>query len=333
MSLPLPTLTFYRLADVTPAASTIQGLLDAIYGADYTTDYRARSLASTHLWTKARYQNAGTTEAVYFAAPSGTPMTLVPKIIFAGAAAGSPTMYVDTILASALHVGINKNSGAFNAWTAALPFTSGQFSGFTRVGPTALNSTATTVRIYVSEEIIILDIWSSATAHYPVIVGATLEAYTQDTSSAMETDERLYGAVTQGSTAALSTTFLTTSAGTFLDHSTSNGAPHAFVFQPGTSSIYGAGRDVLMQSAAAVGGEVDPTNAHIGRAITFARSTANNIQNGAALGRLREVYFLGAVQGAQTRYSGSGASRADLFHVVGTNSGAADDAFAIKAVA
>lgn len=331
MSLPLPTLTFYRLADVTPAASTIQGLLDAIYGADYTTDYRARSLASTHLWTKARYQNAGTTEAVYFAAPSGTPMTLVPKIIFAGAAAGSPTMYVDTILASALHVGINKNSGAFNAWTAALPFTSGQFSGFTRVGPTALNSTATTVRIYVSEEIIILDIWSSATAHYPVIVGATLEAYTQDTSSAMETDERLYGAVTQG-TAAISSVFLST-AGTYFDHLTSNNGPHAYVFQPNTSSLYAAGRDVIMQTAAAVGGEVDPTNAHIGRAITFARSTATGTQAGAPLGRLREVYFLGAVQGAQTRYSGSGASRADLFHVVGTNSGAADDAFAIRAVA
>lgn len=332
MSLPLPTLTFYRLADVTPAAATIQGLLDAIYGADYTTDYRARSLASTHLWTKARYQNAGTTEAVYFAAPSGTPMTLVPKIILAGAAAGSPTMYVDTILASALHVGINKNSGAFNAWTAALPFTSGQFSGFTRVGPTAINSTATTVRIYVSEEVIVLDIWSSATAHYPVIVGATLEAYTQDTSSAMETDERLYGAVTQGSGASINSAFLST-AGTYFDHLTSNNSPHAYVFQPNTSSLYAAGRDVIMQTAAAVGGEVDSTNAHIGRAITFARSTATGAQAGAPLGRLREVYFLGAVQGAQTRYSGSGASRADLFHVIGTNSGAADDAFAIKAVA
>jgi hypothetical protein len=332
MSLPLPTLTFYRLADVTPAASTIQGLLDAIHGADWTTDYRGRSLASTHLWTKARYQNAGTTEAVYLTAPSGTPMTLVPKIIFAGAAAGSPTMYVDTILASALHVGINKNSGSFNAWTAALPFTSGQFSGFTRVGPTSINSTATTVRIYVSEEVIILDIWSSATAHYPVIVGAIVEAHTQDTSSAMETDERLYGAVTQGSGGALSGAFLS-SANTFFDHSMSNNAQHAYVFQPNTSSIYACGRDVLLQTAAAVGGEVDPTNAHIGRAITFARSSVTGNQGGAALGRLREVYFLGAVQGAQTRYSGSGGSRVDLFHVIGTNSGAADDAFAIKAVA
>jgi hypothetical protein len=332
MSLPLPTLTFYRLGDVTPASSNIQGLLDAIHGADYTTDYRARTLASTHQWTKARYQNAGTTEAVYLTAPSGTPMTLVPKIIFAGAAAGSPTMYVDTILASALHVGINKNSGSFNAWTAALPFTSGQFSGFTRVGPTAINSTATTVRIYVSEEILILDIWSSPTAHYPVIVGALVEAHTDDTSTATETDSRLYGAVTQGGAAALSASFLST-AGLYLDHLTSNNNPHAYVFQPNTSSIYGAGRDVIMQTAAVVGGEVDPTNAHIGRAVTFARSSATGNQGGAALGRLREVYFLGAVQGAQTRYSGSGASRADLFHVVGCNSGAADDSLAIKAVA
>jgi hypothetical protein len=332
MSLPLPTLTFYRLADVTPAASTIQGLLDAVYGADYTTDYRARSIASTHLWTKARYQNAGTTEAVYYAAPSGSPMALVPKIILAGAAAGSPTMYVDTFAASALHVAINKNSGSFNAWTAALPFTSGQFSGFTRVGPTTINSTATTVRIYVSEEILILDIWSSPTAHYPVIVGALVEANTDDTATATETDSRLYGAVTQGSTAALSSQFLTT-VGTFLDHQTSNSTPHGYVFQPNTSSIYGAGRDVMMQTAAVVGGEVDLTNAHIGRAITFARSSASGNQGGASLGRLREVFFLGAVQSAQTRFSGSGASRADLFHVVGCNSGAADDALAITAVA
>ena len=326
MSLPLPTLTFYRMADKTPAASTIQALLDAFHDAmNDTSDYRGTSLPSSHLWTSTQYQNAGTTEAVYLAAPSGTPMALVPKIILAGAAAGSPTMYVDTIVASALHAGINKNSGAFAAWTAALPFTSGQFSGFTRVGPTGINSTGSTVRVYISEEVIILDIWSSATAHYPVIIGACVEAYTDDTSNCTESDSRLYGAFTLGSAAALGTSFLT-GAG-FFDHSLTNGAQHGYVFQPNTSSLYACGRDGILQTVAAAGGEVDQAAAHVGRPIGIARSTATNAQAGAALGRLREVYYLGAVQGAQTRRNGA----TDLFHVIGCNSGAADDAFSIKA--
>jgi hypothetical protein len=145
MSLPLPTQTFYRLADQQPAAATLAALIDCFYAAfTATTDYRGTALASTHQWTGgARYQNAGTTEAAYVAAPSGSSMTLAPKILVAGAAsAGSATFQTDTFLASGLHAGIAKNAGAYNAWNTSTPFTSGQWSGFNRIAPTAANATA-----------------------------------------------------------------------------------------------------------------------------------------------------------------------------------------------
>ena len=156
-------------------------------------------------------------------------------------------------------------------------------------------------------------------------MGACVEAYTDDTANCTETDSRLYGCFTVGSAAALTAAFLT--GNDFLDHTTGSGSYHGWIYQPGTSSTYACGRAVRMQAVAAAGGEVDQASAHIGLPIPIARSTAANTQNGAALGRLREVYFLGAVQGAQTRRNGA----TDLFHVIGYNSGAADDAISIKA--
>ena len=327
MSLPLQTLTFYRMADVTPAASTLAGLLDAIYTAlGGANDYRATALASTHVWTVSRYQNAGTTEAVYLSAPSGTPMTLTPKILLAGAAAaGSATFQTDAFIASTLMAGVAKNAGAYSAWNSATPFTSGSWAGFNRVAGTAINSTSATVRAYVSQEVIILDIWASATSHYTVIVGAPVEAYTNDTANCTETDSRMYGCFTTGSTSAISSLFLTSPG--YLDHATINSGQHGWVYQPGTSSVYTCGRATRLQASPVAGNEMDMASVYIAGAIPIARSTAANTQAGKHLGRLREVYVLGSLQAARTLRNGS----TDLFHVVGYDSSANGDALAIKA--
>lgn len=333
MSLPLPTLTFYRLADQSPAAATRAALLDCFYAAfTATTDYRGTTLASTHQWTGGnRAQNAGVTEAAYVAAPSGSPMSLAPKLLFAGAAAqGSATMQTDSFLSEGVHVGIGKNTGAYNAWNTSTPFTSGQWSGFNRAFPTAANATATVVRPYVSEESWVFDVWTSATAHYVVIIGAIVEARTDD-SATVESDDRLYGCFTSGSSGALNAAFLNT-AGNFLDHGTgTTGQPHAYVFAPGSSSVYTCGRKFMLQTAASAstGVDQDQSGAWMGDDIPIARSSGGALQAGRTLGRLREVYVGGAIQGARTLRDGS----TDILHVIGYDTLNADDALILPAAA
>lgn len=332
MSLPLPAQTFYRLADQQPAASTLAALLDCFHSAfTATTDYRGTALASTHQWTGgARYQNAGTTEAAYVFAPSGSPMSLAPGLLIAGAAAaGSATFQTDTFLASGVHAGIGKNVGAYNAWNSANPFTSGQWSGFNRVLPTAANVTATIVRPYVSQEMWVFDVYTSATAHYPFLMGAIVEGFTDD-STTVESDDRLYGVISNGSGAALISTFLSATA--FLDHATgTSGSNHGFVFIPGSGSVYACGRKYLLRSAASAstGVDQDQSGAWMGDDIVIARSTGNNVQDGRTLGRLREVYVGGAIQGARTLRNGS----TDILHVIGYDTANADDALVLPAVA
>lgn len=327
-TLPLTTQTFYRLADQAPAASNIQSVLDAIFTAlGSANDYRGTALPSTHVWTSvSRFQSAGVTQAVYCSVPSGSPMTVAPKIIFAGAAAGTPTMASpDTFLASVVMVGINKNAGAYNAWDAAAPFTSGAFSGYWRAASTAINATTATIRVYVSQEMIIIDAFSAATSHFPIIVGAWVEPYTDDQVNCSDSDGRLYGMMTEGSAAALSNAFLSGGVA-FLNHSTSSGNAHACVFQPTTGSLYACGAEVTMQAVANLTDQ-DMAASDIGCPIPIARSTAATTQNGRRLGRAREIYMLGAVQGGRTRRNGA----TDLFHVIGYDSSAADDAICIKA--
>ena len=324
MSISLPDQDFYRLADVTPAASTLAGVLDAIYGATWTgNDSRGTALPAAYQWSVGRYQNAGTTEAVYLTPPSGTAMTRGMKILLAGAAAaGSAAFETDTFLASALMAGVAVNPGAYNAWNAAAPFTSGGWAGFNRAAATAINSTGTTIRPYVGKEIVVFDIWSSATAHYPIILGALLNGYS---SSQVETDSRQYGCITQGSAASMATDF---SSGAVLDHSTTIAGAHAWVYQPGTASVYRCGRATKPQVSPAAGGDVDGAGVYIAPRIPFARSTGNNAQNGAHLGWLRGISIPGGLlQGAQTRRNGA----TDLFHVIGCNSGSADDYFVLTA--
>lgn len=333
MSLPLPALTFYRLADRSPSAATLAALLDCFYNAfTATTDYRGTTLASSHQWTGgARYQNAGTTEAAYVAAPSGSPMTLAPKILVAGAAAaGSATFQADSFLASGAHIGIAKNTGAYNAWNAAAPFTSGQWAGFNRMLPTAANATATVIRPYVSQETWVFDIWTSATSHYPVIIGAIVEARTDD-STTCESDSRLYGCITQGSAGAMTSSFLN-NGGAFLDHSTSTtGQSHGWVYVPGSASVYTCGRKFLLQTAASAttGVDQDQAGSWMGDDIPIARTSSSNLQAGRTLGRLREVYIGGAIQGARTLRNGS----TDILHVIGYDNANADDALVLPAAA
>lgn len=324
MSLPLPELTFYRMPDASPAGTAIKDLLDAIYTSlSSATDYRGTSLASTHLWTIRRYQNAGTTEAVYTdATPTGTPMGKTPRIIFAGKIANAGTMASpDTSVASVLQVSINKNSGAYNAWDNAAPFTSGNFFGYWKCAKTAANATTTIVRSYVSQESFFIQIIEPVvTSQSWIYAGAIVEPFDADTVYSGETDNRLYGLAVNGGTNNNSATWTSAnSSSAFLSHGTTNGESHCGIFAPNAGTLIVGGKGSISSSVAHVDELQTPSGLYIGDIVTFKKSTANLVNNGTRFGTFRGLYLAGSIQSGRWLRNGS----TDLYHYVSTNAATA----------
>lgn len=334
MSLPLPTPTFYRMPDQSPATANIQGLLDALYAAlGSLTDYRGTSLASTHLWTVARQQVTGTTMSVYLTPPAGSAMTFLPGLIFAGNSfASTPTMASpDTFTASNVLFGIVKTPGAYNDWVAASPFTSGSFSGYWRAAGTTWNATSAIVRCYVSEEIIFVQlIGATATQQAWFSVGAVVEPHTSYADSSgvdAESDDRLYGYWATGS-ATMNTGWLNSNNTTApFAHSTSAGTTHCAVFQPGTGSLYTCGRKTVFASAASTAALTTNNSVFVGDLLPICRTSGAMTHNGARLGFLRGVYPIGLIQSGRTIRDGS----TDLYHAISTDTASPADAVILTA--
>jgi len=331
MAFPVPALTFLRCADVSPAAATIAGFLDAIYTAlSAVNDYRGTAKPASHAWTFAQRQVTGVTNAVTCEAPAALGL-ISPVVIIAGrATVGTPTMLApDTAFNSICLIGVNKNGGVYNSWDAALPMTSGQWSGYYRGVYSALNATATIVRCYVSQETILVQCIQSATVQGWMYAGALLQPYTNDTSLACETDGRLYGMTVSGGTSSVSTTWLTTTVAMF-SHATSASANHSAVFQPNTATMYACGtRTVYSSGGGAVAETQDGSGAYIGDIMDFGRNSASGQNAGTRLGTLRGIYRAGNVQSG--RYLRSGAT--DLYHYVSVDTSNVGNALMLPAVA
>lgn len=317
MSLPLPTLRFSRKADENPATADFDGVLDAIFNLlDSNTDYRGTIQPENGdcQWTVTRE-----TGAVVALIPGGAGGAIDTKIIFAaGAAVGAATMLWDPFTAGAVMVGICKGAGAFSAWDDAHPFSGvGDWSGYTRAFPATMGALTATLRGYVSKEALFIDAYTSATTHWPLMIGACLEGWTDDGVS-VEADSRLLGIVSQGGRGSALAAGCLTATFNFGDWTTNpgggGGCPHAFVFQPGTGTIWTVGRECRLMTDPMAGGQAtDASGAFIGSPAIFARSESGDTVRGNRMGRLREVYVGGLARGATTRRNGA----TDLFHVVG----------------
>jgi len=330
MPFPVPALTFVRCADVSPAAATIAGFLDAIYTAlSAVNDYRGTAKPASHAWTFTQRQVSAVTNAITCEAPAALGL-ISPVVIIAGrATSGGVMLAPDTAFNSLCLIGVNKNGGVYNSWDAALPMTSGQWSGYYRGVYSALNVTATIVRCYVSQETIFIQCIGSATVQGWMYAGGILQPYTNDTALACETDGRLYGMTVSGGTSSVSTTWLTAASAMF-SHQTSASTNHSAVFQPNTATMYACGtRTVYSSGGGAVAETQDGSGAYIGDIMDFGRNTANGQNAGTRLGTLRGIYRAGNVQSG--RYLRSGAT--DLYHYVSVDTSNVGNALMLPAVA
>jgi len=231
----LTTLSHRKWATVTVTTSTCPGLLDHIYTAiTQANDYAGVAIPSPLTVTK--YQNAGTTEAIYGTFGAGSALT--PKFLIAGVnAARTPLMSTSTNgshtwTANYLMAGLTKNAGAFATWDhATQPFTSGSPIGLCKFYDAAV--AAAKVHAYVTAETVWVFIETNTGTVFGTGIGALLDPESSSSNSA-ESDGRLYSVVVTGTTAMAGT--FNTATNAWLTHSAANNAVHWLTLQPGSSS-------------------------------------------------------------------------------------------------
>jgi hypothetical protein len=285
------------------ASATVAAVLDALFtlGTAVTyADTTTRTPGTESAWTWSRYQNAGTTQACYATPPTAT---LGLRVILAGASAlpaPSPTMAAPDVAAiNVLHANVVKNAGAFATWNAASPFTSGQAFGYWRVWATSAG--VGTVRLYEGTEACLVLVETSAGVSYGVILGALLDPESTDVVNDSESDGKLYGMITSGTTANISGIMNSTTQ--FLDHSATQSENHAGIFTPGGSTLLTMSRRARTVNAMSTTGLRTRSGRYV-RAPYDYRATAA-APNDVSLGRLREIFTFSDGKTAQKQTSGA----------------------------
>lgn len=283
--------------------ASVAAALDALYTLGTATTYAdgsGRTPGSGSAWTWSRYQNASVTEAAYATPPTDT---LAQRIILAGQATGgtkTPTMASpDASAVNIVMASVNKNSGAFNAWDNAAPFTSGQFFGFWRCWPTTAGTG--TVYLYEGTEAVLVLIATTGGSVYGCILGAFLDPESSDVANDAESDGKLYGVVTTGSAAAMGTGFLSGGA-VWMFHSGSASAVHAGIFTPGAGSLLTMGLLLRAQTAMTSSGLKTRSGRFARHALAMRADAA--APNDQFLGRLREIFAFTDAQTPQKQTNG-----------------------------
>lgn len=324
--MPLSPLTFYKMPVQTAVATTPAALQAALFASGSSAnDYRGTPLPGSHQWA---WTADGSGLATAARAPQGT-MAFRPGLVWFNPAANGSWTYMapdTTLTALDARCSITKDSGAYTTFDSATPFTN-MCPGSWGWGMAALSSTiGVRVQVYVSQEVILVDAWSSDTAHSFSLMGAVAAPHTESPGETCESDGRLYGAFNSGCTFSIPANFLEVN-GTFPMHDTTNRDGHGMVFVPGTPNLpWTCGKDIRFIAIPNLQ-QTDLAGRYVRRPITLARSTGDAVCGGAAIGTLREVYFFGSGIAGQTRRNGG----TDLFHLVGYNSNVAGGCLALNA--
>lgn len=308
-------------------SATVASALDAFYTLGTATAYAdgtTRTPGSGSAGTWSRYQNSGTTQALYLTPAEGA---LNHRIILAGAASTpspAPTMAApDAYNNDCLMANLVKNAGAFNAWNASSPFTSGSTFGYWRFWNAAAG--AGTVYLWESKDAIAAFVTNSAgDKMWGCFVGALIDPETADTSTDAESDGKLYGMITShpGSNSGIESTFLSSSSSSatgFLPHYSFNEGNHAAVFTPGAGTLINI-HPVTILSESPSPTSLKTRSGLYGRMGITMRSSTN------LLGRLREMYYFSdAIIGTKLTSGGS-----TVGYLVGSRADSAADALFLE---
>jgi hypothetical protein len=254
MSLPLLNWKFVGTKTVAKPAlagglliGSLPYTLDAIYQLGALTTYAdgsARVPGTGSAWTWAQDGSGGSCVATY-----GVPATVTAvgmKYILAGNAVtgGYTKLTPDTgVTTGNLLIGMNRSSGAYagaGAWALPAPFTTASsFSGYYRfvISPFPTNPGIDTVSMWECQEACVIQVTTFIGTSYSAQFGALYDPLTYTPGVTCETDNRLYGMITGGSTvgsALLSSTVVTEQAYAATP-ATSN--PRAGYFLPGTITV------------------------------------------------------------------------------------------------
>lgn len=282
---------------------------------------RTAGAGSAASWS--RYQNGGTTEAIYANTRDGSGAILV-----AGAAAlpaPNPTMASpDTAATNTLMVNIVKTPGAFNAWNAASPMTSGTTFGYWRVWPTSAGTG--TVRVWESTGGIWFTISTPTGATYHAVPGLHIDPESTDTTFDSESDGFLYGIFNSGSGTEIAVVnHSTDSSVTLFSNSVSASACHGGVLTPGGSAILGVKRASSTNVTMTTTGTKTRSGGYHRWTIPMRYTPA--APNDGSAGRLREITIVtDALNGQKQAPSG-----AVSFYFVGTHESSTSDGWALEA--
>lgn len=237
----LSALTHKRLTEVTPASGAVNDVLDAIYNALTASTYydgTARTAGSGQAWTATK-EISGVTVALRCHPPTGSPATGL-AMAFAGVTAGAPTPQMlasDTFATNMLLAGTFRNvpgSPTWNGWDNATPYSSANFTGYSRIYDTG-GLTADKILVIESAETLFVAVRNAAAGGLMGVYhgGATIDPLD---SARAETSGRLIVHCGSGTAAQVSTGFhtLTTNGGLWI-HVAANGSPKCVAFDYTTS--------------------------------------------------------------------------------------------------
>lgn len=259
-----PTLHWRMLAPVQIQNNgSISSFLDALYQAGTATTYAdgttrtpgtfsspgtastPASLGTGSAWTwnyDATTFGTGGKTALYGYPPTTTAINQVAILGATSSVVGAvwKQMSTDTRSANYIFAGLAKNAGTYTSWNnATTPFTVGDFTGF---GVASITGTTnyTYVLMWESEEAVAIQIVSASSPGVStILLGAWLDPLSANTLNA-ETDGRLYGVSTTGSSALMSTAWLSVTAaatGPLLYNVVTGNECHTYTFTPGAGTI------------------------------------------------------------------------------------------------
>ena len=227
----------------------------------------------------------------------------------------------DTYVSNTLMVSLSKNAGSFVSWDHPTAPFGGNFFGywkFWNAGGTA----GSKIYSFEAQEAAAAFVEDTGGNIFGTIWGAMWDPESSDTTLDSESDGKIYGILTQGSSGGIGTAIntqggTTSSISNFTSHSTSNGAAHAGVFTPGAGTLTTLYRESRVSSTTT---NLRSTSGHYIRTPLLYSSRAS-APNDRFIGRLREVLF-----GVDGKMGGVyQESAVDVAYVVGGSSTADQD--------